>query len=103
MYGASWCWWCAEAEEFLKKNHIAYVKKDIENPDHYQSLKNTAKKLKYTRSIDIVPMFVIEDKMIPGFQPLEVLFALGRNEGIVNLLMTDKEQKVNFCSSIVPR
>jgi glutaredoxin len=76
LYSADWCWWCGKAEEFLVENKISYVKKDIENSKDHKELREIAKKLNYKRSLNVVPLFIVNETIIPGFQPLEVLAAL---------------------------
>tara|TARA_R110000824_G_scaffold23055_1_gene83295 strand:+ start:257 stop:571 length:315 start_codon:yes stop_codon:yes gene_type:complete len=76
LYSADWCWWCGKAEEFLVENKISYVKKDIENSKDRKELREIAKKLNYKRSLNVVPLFIVNETIIPGFQPLEVLAAL---------------------------
>jgi glutaredoxin len=76
LYSADWCWWCGKAEEFLIENKISYVKRDIENSKDRKELREIAKKLNYKRSLNVVPLFIVNETIIPGFQPLEVLAAL---------------------------
>ena len=78
LYSAEWCWWCVKAEEYLTENGIEYVKRDTEDAKQFKELQRIAKKLNYKRSLYVVPLFVIDTEIIPGFNPEAVEEALMR-------------------------
>ena len=82
FYAASWCDWCYRAEEFLNKNNIKYVKYNFEDQDDYRRLVNAAKRVNYKKQLNSIPIFVIENKIIVGFNPIEIIYTLDRKTAI---------------------
>jgi len=83
LYATSWCYWCERSEIFLNKNNIKYIKYDFEDPEDYERLMKTAKRINYKKKIRSVPVFVIGNKIITGFDPIEIIYTLGRNHAIM--------------------
>lgn len=83
LYATSWCYWCEQAEIFLNKNNIKYIKYDFEDAKDYERLMISAKRIGYKKEIRSVPVFVIGNKIITGFDPIEIIYTLGRNHAIM--------------------
>lgn len=90
IYSTSWCYWCKVAKQFLNDNEIKYVEKDLENKEYWEELKEIAKSIRYKGNLNIVPLFIIKDTIISGYQPLEILSLLGRKKGIMKTYSKDK-------------
>jgi len=71
-------------------NNIEYIEKDLENEKHWKELKEIAKSIGYKGNLNIVPLFIIKDTIISGYQPLEILSLLGRKKGIMKTYSKDK-------------
>ena len=76
MYSSSWCKWCKFAKEFFKEKKISYIEKSMQNKEDYQALVAYAKKINYKGAIDAVPLFIIKDKIILGFNKRELMCIL---------------------------
>jgi len=90
IYSTSWCYWCKVAKQFMVDNNIEYIEKDLENEKHWKELKEIAKSIGYKGNLNIVPLFIIKDTIISGYQPLEILSLLGRKKGIMKTYSKDK-------------
>jgi len=77
MYSASWCGWCKKAKAFLEANHVSYVEKDFDNPDHRKELIQFAKRVGYTGELNAIPLFIIESTIIVGFNKNAIMCAIG--------------------------
>jgi len=88
IYSTSWCYWCKIAKQFLVDNNIEYVEKDLENEKHHEELKEIAKSIGYKGNLNVVPLFVVKNTIIPGYQPLEILNLLGRKKGTMKIFGT---------------
>ena len=82
LYSASWCGWCDRAKQFLITNNITFVEKDFENKEIKDELKLIAKQIGHEGKINAIPLFLVNEKIIIGYDPIEVLHALGRNSGV---------------------
>jgi glutaredoxin len=80
LYAADWCWWCDEAEKFLKDNDVRYIERDLEDPEDFKKLQKIAKKLNYKGSLNVVPIFVVGRYIIKGLDPIEVMYALEKSK-----------------------
>ena len=76
LYTNNWCGWCREAEKFLLDNNIDFVKRDVEVSNNYKSLQETAARLEYDGDLNVVPIFVVGDQIITGYDPISVMAAL---------------------------
>jgi len=81
LYSAPWCGWCQTAKKFLIDNKITFIEKDFENKAVKEQLKLIAKQIGYEGTLNAIPLFVVNDRIIVGYDPIEVLHALGRNSG----------------------
>jgi glutaredoxin len=80
LYSADWCMWCAKAEKFLKDNKIKYILYDIETQKGYDKLVSEATRINYSGELGAIPTFIVGNKMIIGYDPIEVLYTLKRIE-----------------------
>tara|TARA_R100000008_G_C3555223_1_gene152807 strand:+ start:557 stop:1045 length:489 start_codon:yes stop_codon:yes gene_type:complete len=76
MYSAPWCKWCKVAKEFFKEKKISYIEKSIQNKEEYEALVAFAKRIKYTGPLNAVPIFIIKDNIILGFNKREIMCIL---------------------------
>jgi|GEM_PF-3787139 len=86
LYSASWCHWCGVAKEFLDDNEIAYIERNLEDPKEYKKLKEVAKELQYGGSLNVVPIFIVRNRIITGFRPEKILYILDKTNGVVKKL-----------------
>lgn len=80
LYSTDWCLWCVQAEKFLKDNKINYIRYDIETQEGYDRLVSEAARVNYGGELGAIPTFVVGNKMIIGYDPIEVLYTLKRIE-----------------------
>ena len=73
MYSTSWCIWCKRAKAFMEEEGISYVEKNLNNPEDYKELVATAKRINYEGPLNAVPLFIIHDSIVVGFNPNEIL------------------------------
>jgi len=78
MYSTSWCTFCKVAKHFLDELGISYIEKNMNNPEQYQELLDLAKKIGYKGELNAVPLFIIKNTIIVGFNKKEILCLLGR-------------------------
>jgi len=81
LYSTSWCYWCERAKEFLIENDIPYIEKDFDNKEVKEQLYLIAKQVGYKGSVNAVPLFIINEKIIIGYNPVEILHVLERSSG----------------------
>ncbi|MBI2079557.1 glutaredoxin family protein [Candidatus Micrarchaeota archaeon] len=61
VYSASWCPWCHKAKEFLTRNKVKFIEKDVDsNPEYVEELQ---KKSKQTG----IPVVEIDGTIIVGY------------------------------------
>lgn len=82
MYSTSWCGWCKKAKTFLEINHISYTEKDFDNPGDRKELIQFAKSVGYTGELNAVPLFIIKDTIIVGFNKSAIICAIGLRQCI---------------------
>ena len=81
IYSTDWCGYCTKAKAFMRKNNIKFIEKNPKNPKDFKELLNLAKKLGInTNSLNVVPIFVIKNKIIIGFNPEEILCQLSNRK-----------------------
>ena len=80
LYSASWCGACTKARAFLKKKGIAFVEKDVEKePSARSEIAAAAKRAGIDPSrLSGVPIIVIGDRVLMGFDPERVMRLLRR-------------------------
>ena len=77
IYSTEWCKYCTIAKAFMKENNIKFVEKDPRNAKHFKELTDLAKKIGIsTNSLNVVPIFIIRNKIIIGYNPEEILCLL---------------------------
>ena len=77
IYSTSWCGYCTKAKAFMKENNIKFVEKHPKNPKDFKELVDLAKKIGVdTNLLNAVPIFIIKNKIIIGFNPKEILCIL---------------------------
>ena len=77
IYLTSWCGWCKTAKRFLKERNIPYIEKNFSDPKEYQELVKIAERLNYKGKLNAVPLFIVKNTIIVGFNPKEILCLLG--------------------------
>ncbi len=70
IYTSSGCEYCHEAKEFFEQNHVEYT-------EHNISKDKDARKLLMSKGYMSVPVIMIEDKEILGFDKEEISSLLG--------------------------
>ena len=88
IYTTKWCYWCKVAKKWLVKNSITYVEQDLETPDAQKKLKKFADIIGYTERLNSVPIFAINKKIYVGYNPEQILDAIGRKKSSVKLFTT---------------
>ncbi len=77
IYSTSWCGYCTKAKAFMKENNIKFIEKHPKNPKDFKELVDLAKKIGVdTNLLNVVPIFIIRNKIIIGFNPKEILCIL---------------------------
>jgi len=71
FFTASWCGVCTQARNFLKKEGIRFIEKDIEkDPGAAQEIQSFAKRKGVSPDrLNGVPIFIIGSEMLFGFDP----------------------------------
>tara|TARA_R110002110_G_scaffold26039_2_gene96182 strand:+ start:1156 stop:1581 length:426 start_codon:yes stop_codon:yes gene_type:complete len=90
IYSTSWCYWCKVAKQFLEDNKIEYIERDLEDSQHWKELKLFAKSINYKGNLSVVPLFIVKNKIVIGYQPLEILTILERKEGTMKTYSKNK-------------
>jgi len=96
LYSTDWCLWCVQAEKFLKDNKINYIRYDIETQEGYDRLVSEAARVNYGGELGAIPTFIVGNKMIIGYDPIEVLYTLKRIETQQICLNNKKLYHKNF-------
>jgi glutaredoxin len=74
VYSAEWCPWCHKAIDFLKENKIEHEVRDVgQNPDY-------AKEVQEKSGQTGIPVILIDDEVIIGFNQPKLKEALGLEE-----------------------
>ena len=61
----------------MNENNIKFIEKHPKNPKDFKELVDLAKKIGVdTNSLNVVPIFIIKNKIIIGFNPKEILCTL---------------------------
>lgn len=64
----------------MKDNKIKYILYDIETQKGYDKLVSEATRINYSGELGAIPTFIVGNKMIIGYDPIEVLYTLKRIE-----------------------
>ena len=88
IYTTKWCYWCKVAKKWLVKNSITYVEQDLEKPSVQKKLKKFADSIGYKERLNSVPIFAINKKIYVGYNPEQILDAIGRKKSSVKLFTT---------------
>ena len=87
IYSTGWCGYCTKAKEFMTKRGIEFIERHPKNSKDFKELVDLAKKLGIdTNSLNVVPIFIIRNKIIIGFNPQEILCILSGNTCKTNFL-----------------
>jgi arsenate reductase-like glutaredoxin family protein len=70
------------------KKSITYVEQDLEKPSVQKKLKNFADSIGYAERLNSVPIFAINKKIYIGYNPEQILNAIGRKKSSVKLYTT---------------
>ena len=61
----------------MRKNNIKFIEKSLNNSKDFKELTNLAKKLGInTNLLNVIPIFIVRNKIIIGFNPKEILCML---------------------------
>jgi len=88
IYTTQWCYWCKVAKKWMVKHSITYVEQDIEDPNVQEKLKKFADSIEYTGRLNSVPIFAINKNIYVGYNPKQILDAIGRKKPSTNLYTT---------------
>lgn len=66
LLGTSWCPVCAKAREFLEEQNIAYLEYDVDQSEEGKAL------AKALAQIDVVPVIILRDRLLRGFNPRDL-------------------------------
>lgn len=88
IYTTKWCYWCKVAKKWMVKHSIAYAEQNLEDPDAQKRLKKFADSIGYTERLNSVPIFAINKKIYIGYNPVQILDAIGRKESSTKLFTT---------------
>ena len=72
----------------MDKNSIIYVEQDLEKPSVQKKLKKFADSIGHTERLNSVPIFAINKKIYVGYNPEQILNAIGRKKSNVKLYTT---------------
>ena len=77
IYSTEWCSWCIKAKAFMKENNIKFIEKDPRIEKDFNELLAIARKTGVsTENLNVVPIFVIKNEIIIGFNRDEILCRL---------------------------
>ena len=89
LYSTEWCHWCKTAKAFMRDNNIKFIEKDPNKAKDFKELTDLAIKIGVDlRKLRAVPIFIIKNIIIIGFNPKEIL-----------CMVSDKDCKTNFIRS----
>ena len=89
IYSTEWCHWCKKAKEFMTEKNIKFIEKDPRIEKDFNELLGMARKTGVsTEKLNAVPIFIIKNKIIIGFNPEEIL-----------CMVTSEECKAEFVRS----
>jgi glutaredoxin len=81
IYSAEWCGACKQAKAWMTSNRIAFQERDVEkDPRALDDLRADAQRagVPYSALARKVPVIVVGDKVMPGFDPGAIQAALGK-------------------------
>ncbi len=78
VYGTSWCGVCARTRTWLKEHKVAFVDKDVER-DSEAASELAALAAKAGLRIQGVPVLVVGEQVLMGFDEQTLIAALGKN------------------------
>tara|TARA_R100001594_G_scaffold131329_2_gene170890 strand:+ start:398 stop:817 length:420 start_codon:yes stop_codon:yes gene_type:complete len=89
IYSTEWCHWCKKAKAFMNEKKIKFIEKDPRIEKDFNELLAVARKTGVsTEKLNAVPIFIIKNRIIIGFNPEEIL-----------CMVTSKECKAEFVRS----
>jgi glutaredoxin len=88
IFSTKWCYWCNVAKKWMNKQNVTYVDLDLETPGAKKKLKDFADSIGYTERLNSVPIFVINNKIYIGYNPEQIMDAIGRKKSKSQLFTT---------------
>ena len=77
IYSTEWCHWCKKAKEFMTEKNIKFIEKDPRIEKDFNELLALARKTGVsTENLNVVPIFIIKNEIIIGFNRDEILCRL---------------------------
>ena len=78
VYTTTWCRYCVYAKQYLDRNGVKYTEKNVEIKEERESLFTFAKNVNFdVEKLNVVPIVVIGETIIVGFNTKEISCALG--------------------------
>tara|TARA_R100001443_G_scaffold46823_1_gene59609 strand:+ start:731 stop:1138 length:408 start_codon:yes stop_codon:yes gene_type:complete len=78
VYTTTWCRYCVYAKQYLERNGVKYTEKNVEIKEERESLFAFAKTVNFdVEKLNVVPIVVIGETIIVGFNTKEISCALG--------------------------
>jgi len=88
LYSTSWCYWCKVAKKWMQKNSVTYIDYDLDKDENKKKLKAYADSIGYEGRLGSVPIFAINNKIYIGYNPKQILDAIGRKKSKSQLFTT---------------
>mgnify|MGYP003120012284 FL=1 len=88
LFSTSWCYWCNVAKKWMQKHSVTYVDLDLSKYENKKKLKAYAKSIGYEGRLNSVPIFAINNKIYIGYNPEQILDAIGRKKSKSQLFTT---------------
>jgi len=77
IYSTEWCYWCKKAKAFMTENNIKFIEKDPRIEKDFNELLMLAHQTGVsTEKLNAVPIFIIKNEIIIGFNRDEILCRL---------------------------
>jgi glutaredoxin len=77
VYTTTWCRYCVYAKQYLERSGIKYTEKNVETKEEREGLLAFAKTVNFdVEKLNVVPIIVIGETIIVGFNTEEVSCAL---------------------------
>ena len=88
IFSTKWCYWCKVAKKWMQKHSVTYVDLDLDKDENKKKLKDFADSIGYTERLNSVPIFVINNKIYIGYNPEQIMDAIGRKKSKSQLFTT---------------
>lgn len=80
IYTTEWCRWCKISKNWMNKQNISYIEKNLEDPLMREELKKFAESIGYAGRLTSVPLFIIDNNIYVGYNSEQILDAIGRKK-----------------------